>query len=49
MRRLKTQFGQELAGKYLWNLAIPDAYSFMDEELDEILKARVEGFIDIGE
>jgi predicted protein tyrosine phosphatase len=49
MRRLKTQFGQELAGKNLWNLGIPDDYSFMDEELVEILKSRVEEYIDIGE
>jgi predicted protein tyrosine phosphatase len=49
MRRLQAQFGNELTGKQTFNLAIPDDYSYMDESLIEILKARVEEYIDIGE
>ena len=49
MQRLQAQFGHELTGKQTFNLGIPDDYAYMDESLIEILKARVEEYIDIGE
>lgn len=46
-RRLKENFGQELLGKRLIRLDIPDEYPFMDEELIELLLSRVSEYIDI--
>lgn len=48
-RRLKDKFGQEISGKRVIRLDIPDEYEFMDEELIEILKIRVSEFIEVPE
>jgi predicted protein tyrosine phosphatase len=49
MRRLKNKFGPMLNGKKILNLDILDDYGYMDEELIEILKARVADFIEVPE
>ncbi|OWA33535.1 protein tyrosine phosphatase [Saccharibacillus sp. O16] len=49
IRRIKEKFNQELSGKPVVCLDIPDEYRFMDEELIEILKGRVAEYIDIPE
>lgn len=49
LRRLKDKFGQNLLGKKVIILDIPDDYQFMDDELIEILKARVGDYIDVPE
>jgi predicted protein tyrosine phosphatase len=49
MRRLKTKFGPMLNGKKILNLDILDDYGYMDEELIELLKARVADFIEVPE
>ncbi|WP_175498742.1 low molecular weight protein tyrosine phosphatase family protein [Paenibacillus sp. NFR01] len=48
-QRLKAKFSQELNGKPIIRLDIPDEYQFMDEELIEILKARVSEYIEVPE
>lgn len=48
-RRLWDKFNHELQNKRLVCLDIPDDYSFMDEDLVEILKSRVSGYIKIPE
>lgn len=47
MRRLRDKFGPMLNDKKLANLDIPDDYGYMDEDLIEILKARVADYIDV--
>jgi predicted protein tyrosine phosphatase len=49
VRRLKDKFGPILHNKIVRNLDIPDDYDYMDEELIEILKARVGDYIDVPE
>lgn len=49
IRRLKDKFGPMLDNKKVLNLDIPDDYSYMDEELIEILKARVGEFLEVPE
>lgn len=49
LRRLKEKFGSQLNNKTVRNLDIPDDYGYMDEELIEILKARVADYIDVPE
>lgn len=44
-RRLNEKFRQELIGKQLIRLDIPDEYRFMDAELIEILKSRISEYI----
>ncbi|MFD0959044.1 low molecular weight protein tyrosine phosphatase family protein [Paenibacillus chungangensis] len=46
-RRLQQKFGQELYGKKMIRLDIPDDYSYMDEELIEMLTNRVFEYIEI--
>lgn len=46
LSRLKQKFGSMLNHKAIWNLDIPDDYGYMDEELIEILKARVSVYIE---
>jgi predicted protein tyrosine phosphatase len=41
LRRIRDQFGYILENKKIINLDIPDDYSYMDEELVELLKCRV--------
>lgn len=48
-RRIKEKFGQELTGKQIIRLDIPDDYEFMDEELIEVLKTRVSEYIEVPE
>ncbi len=48
-RRLKDKFGHELNAKQIIRLDIPDEYTFMDEELIELLKIRVSEFIEVPE
>lgn len=49
IRRLKDKFGPLLDNKKVLNLDIPDDYSYMDDELIEILKARVGEFLEVPE
>lgn len=49
IRRIREKFNQELSGKQVICLDIPDEYKFMDEELIEILKGRVSEHIEIPE
>ncbi|KAA8787101.1 protein tyrosine phosphatase [Paenibacillus amylolyticus] len=46
-RRLKDKFSTILKDKRLICLDIPDDYQFMDEELIEMLKARVSEYIEV--
>lgn len=48
-RRLHEKFRQELIGKQLIRLDIPDEYEFMNEELIEILESRVSEYIQLPE
>jgi predicted protein tyrosine phosphatase len=48
VRRIKEKFQEQLPGKQLICLDIPDDYKFMDEELVEILKGRVSEYLEIG-
>jgi predicted protein tyrosine phosphatase len=47
IRRIKEKFGSLLINKRMINLDIPDDYGYMDEELIEILKARVSEYIEV--
>ncbi|MCP1309850.1 low molecular weight protein tyrosine phosphatase family protein [Paenibacillus tyrfis] len=49
VRRLRDKFNNELLSKKLICLDIPDDYQYMDEDLIEILKARVSEHIDVPE
>jgi predicted protein tyrosine phosphatase len=44
-RRLRDKFGSQLQDKKVINLDIPDDYGYMDEDLIDILKARVADYI----
>ncbi len=48
VRRLTDKFRGELSGKRLICLDIPDDYRYMDEDLIEILKARVAEYIELS-
>lgn len=47
IRRIKEKYIQELTNKKLICLDIPDDYTYMDEDLIEILKSRVSEHIEI--
>lgn len=47
--RLKEKFYQEIIGKQVIRLDIPDDYTYMDEELIELLKIRVSEYIEVPE
>ncbi|MCH1627869.1 low molecular weight protein tyrosine phosphatase family protein [Ferdinandcohnia quinoae] len=47
LQRLKDTFSIMLSDKKVINLDIPDDYVFMDEELIDILKARVSDYLDV--
>lgn len=47
--RLKEKFYQEIIGKQIIRLDIPDDYTYMDEELIELLKIRVSEYIEVPE
>jgi predicted protein tyrosine phosphatase len=49
LRRLREKFGPMLVDKKVWNLDIPDDYGYMDEELVEILKARISDYMEVPE
>lgn len=49
VRRLKEKFSSMLNNKQIICLNIPDDYTFMDEELIEILKSRVSEYLEIPE
>jgi len=46
-RRLRQKFGQNLMNKNIICLDIPDEFTFMDEEIIEILYQRVEEHIEL--
>ncbi|NBC69558.1 protein tyrosine phosphatase [Paenibacillus sacheonensis] len=46
-QRLHEKFRQEIIGKRLIRLDIPDDYGFMNEELIDILKSRVSDYIEL--
>lgn len=46
-QKLQAEFGEELAGKEIICLQIPDDYQFMDPELIELLKSRLAGHISV--
>ncbi len=46
-RRIKEKYGDYLKNKKVYNLDISDDYTFMDEELIELLRSRVSEFIDM--
>lgn len=47
LRRIQEKFGDLLNGKKVIVLGISDDYTFMDEELIEILKSRVSEYINL--
>jgi predicted protein tyrosine phosphatase len=47
VRRLRDKFGNLLQHKKVHNLDIPDDYGYMDEELIDILIARVADYIEV--
>lgn len=47
--KLKQKFSGKLLNKQLICLDIPDDYTFMDEDLIEILKSRVSEYIEVPE
>jgi predicted protein tyrosine phosphatase len=49
LNRIKEKFRPIISEKEIWNLDIPDDYGYMDEDLIEILKARVSDYIDVPE
>lgn len=48
-RRLHDKFGPMLNHKKVFNLDIPDDFNYMDDDLIEILKARVGEYIEVPE
>ena len=47
--KLRASFGEELAGKEIICLHIPDDYQFLDAELIELLKSRLAGHVIVPE
>ncbi|MFM9329273.1 low molecular weight protein tyrosine phosphatase family protein [Paenibacillus mesotrionivorans] len=47
--KLRQKFPEKLINKRLICLDVPDDYSFMDEDLIEILKSRVSEYIEVPE
>ena len=45
VRRIRERYAEETAGKRIVCLNIPDDFEYMDEELIDILKGCVEGYI----
>ena len=45
-RRLQEKFGEQLLGKQMIRLDIPDEYEYMNEELIELLKSSVSEYVD---
>ena len=49
LKRLQTKFREEVAGKRVVCLHIPDDYEYMDEELIERLRGGVAPHVEFGE
>jgi predicted protein tyrosine phosphatase len=49
LNRLQTKFGEEIAGKRVVCLYIPDDYEYMDEELVDRLRGGVAPHVDFGD
>ena len=49
LKRIQTKFGKKVSHKRIICLDIPDDYEFMDDELIEILIARVAEYIEVPE
>ena len=45
LRRLKDSYAEEIAGKTVITMNIPDEYEYMDEELHEILLGYAEEYL----
>ena len=45
LRRLKEKYNEELSGKEVITLNIPDDFEYMDEELVSILKSYMEEYL----
>ena len=45
LRRLKEKYSEELSGKRVVTLNIPDEYSFMDEDLQDQLRAIYDEYV----
>lgn len=48
-QRLMEQFTENLSGKRMYVLDIPDEYAYMDEELIESIQTSVASYIDLPE
>lgn len=48
LRRIQEKYGDMINGKKVVVLDISDDYTFMDEELIEILKSRVSEYINLS-
>lgn len=49
LRRLEAKYGDELAGRRVVTLHVPDDYDYMDDALVERLTAVVAPYVDFGE
>ena len=45
LRRLRDKYSDEISGKDIVTLNIPDDYEYMDEELQDILRSYVEEYL----
>lgn len=45
LRRLREKYSEELSGKQIVTLNIPDDFGYMDEELQDILHSYVDEYI----
>ena len=45
LRRLREKYSEELSGKQIVTLNIPDDFEYMDEELQDILHSYVDEYI----
>ena len=45
LRRLREKYSDEISGKDIVTLNIPDDYEYMDEELQDILRSYVEVYL----
>ena len=45
LRRLREKYSEEIGGKSVVTLNIPDDFGYMDEELQDILRSYVEEYL----
>lgn len=45
LRRLREKYSDEISGKDIVTLNIPDDYEYMDEELQDVLRSYVEEYL----